>query len=137
MISLTPLEIDALVLSLRVGVWSLVICLPTGLLIALILARWKFPGKWLLDGIVHLPLVLPPVAIGYALLILLGRARDVDFQVGLEHPVVLLGSLHRTHTSCMWQEPMQSIASGADPSIDLSVMQQRLCIRGIHFNGRH
>ncbi len=56
MISLTPLEIDALVLSLRVGVWSLVICLPTGLLIALILARWKFPGKWLLDGIVHLPL---------------------------------------------------------------------------------
>jgi molybdate transport system permease protein len=73
MFSLTPLEIDALALSLRVGLWSLVICLPTGLLIALILARCQFPGKWLLDGVVHLPLVLPPVVIGYALLILLGR----------------------------------------------------------------
>lgn len=73
MVSLTPVETDALLLSLRVGFWSVAICLPVGLLIALILARREFPGKWLLDGIVHLPLVLPPVVIGYLLLVLLGR----------------------------------------------------------------
>lgn len=73
MLSLTPVEIDALLLSLRVGFWSVAICLPLGLLIAAILARCRFPGRWLLDGIVHLPLVLPPVVIGYVLLVLLGR----------------------------------------------------------------
>jgi molybdate transport system permease protein len=73
MYSPTPLEIDALLLSLRVGFWSVAICLPVGLLLAVILARRSFPGKWLLDGIVHLPLVLPPVVIGYLLLVLLGR----------------------------------------------------------------
>jgi molybdate transport system permease protein len=73
MLSLSPLEVDALLLSLRVGFWSVVICLPLGLLLAVILARGAFPGKWLLDGIVHLPLVLPPVVIGYLLLVLLGR----------------------------------------------------------------
>ena len=73
MFALTPLEVDALLLSLRVGSWSVLICLPVGLLIAVILARRAFPGKWLLDGIVHLPLVLPPVVIGYLLLVLLGR----------------------------------------------------------------
>jgi molybdate transport system permease protein len=72
-LSLTPLEIDALLLSLQVGFWSVVICLPLGLGIAVVLARCQFPGKWLLDGIVHLPLVLPPVVIGYLLLVLLGR----------------------------------------------------------------
>jgi molybdate transport system permease protein len=73
MAPLSPLEIDALLLSLRVGLWSLFICLPVGLALALVLARCSFPGKWLLDGIVHLPLVMPPVVIGYVLLILLGR----------------------------------------------------------------
>jgi molybdate transport system permease protein len=71
--SLTPVEIDALLLSLRVGFWSVLICLPLGLLTAIVLARCSFPGKWLLDGIVHLPLVLPPVVIGYVLLVTLGR----------------------------------------------------------------
>jgi molybdate transport system permease protein len=71
--ALTPLEIEALLLSLKVGLLSVTICLPLGLWIAVILARLEFPGKWLVDGIVHLPLVLPPVVIGYLLLVLLGR----------------------------------------------------------------
>src|SRR5215831_13564137 len=47
--------------------------LPIGLLAGYALARWRFPGKVLLDGIIHLPLVLPPVVTGYILLVLLGR----------------------------------------------------------------
>ena len=66
-------ELEALLLSLRVSLWSVVLCLPAGLAIALVLARCRFPGKWLLDGVVHLPLVMPPVVVGYILLVLLGR----------------------------------------------------------------
>jgi len=71
--SFTPLEIEALRLSLRVGVWSVAVSLPFGLAIAFLLARGRFPGKILLDGLVHLPLVLPPVVVGFALLVLFGR----------------------------------------------------------------
>jgi len=71
--SLTPLETEALALSLRVGFWSVVISLPLGIVTAWWLARYEFPGKLLVNGIVHLPLVLPPVVVGYALLVLLGR----------------------------------------------------------------
>ena len=71
--ALTPLEVEALRLSLRVGVVSVAASLPFGLAIAWLLARRRFPGKILLDGLVHLPLVLPPVVVGYALLVLFGR----------------------------------------------------------------
>jgi len=70
---LTPLEIEALALSLRVGFASVIVSLPFGLGIAWLLARREFPGKILLDGIVHLPLVLPPVVVGFALLVAFGR----------------------------------------------------------------
>jgi molybdate transport system permease protein len=70
---LTPLEIEALTLSLRVGVWSTICSLPLGIAVAWLLARRDFWGKHLVNGIVHLPLVLPPVVVGYALLVLLGR----------------------------------------------------------------
>ena len=73
MFSLTPLELEALKLSLRVGLWSVAASLPFGILVAVLLARCDFPGKIVVNGIVHLPLVLPPVAIGYALLVLFGR----------------------------------------------------------------
>ena len=66
-------EWQAILLSLRVGVWSVGLSLPFGMLLAWLLARREFPGKALLDGLVHLPLVLPPVVVGYALLVLLGR----------------------------------------------------------------
>jgi len=71
--SLTPLESEALRLSLWVSFWAVAVSLPLGVLAAWVLARTNFPGKVLLDGLIHLPLVLPPVVIGYVLLILLGR----------------------------------------------------------------
>jgi len=70
---LTPLEIEALKLSLLIGVTSTICALPFALGCAWLLARRDFWGKGLFDGIVHLPLVLPPVAIGFALLVLFGR----------------------------------------------------------------
>jgi len=69
---LTPLEIEAVGLSLWVASWSTLTVLPLAIVAALILARAEFWGKSLFDGIIHLPLVLPPVVIGYLLLITLG-----------------------------------------------------------------
>jgi molybdate transport system permease protein len=73
MLGFSPLEIEALALSLRVALWSVVTSLPVGLLVAWLLARGTFPGKGALNAVVHLPLVLPPVVVGYILLVLLGR----------------------------------------------------------------
>jgi len=70
---LQPDEIVAIRLSLRVASWAVLASLPFGVLTALVLARRRFWGKGLLDTLVHLPLVLPPVVTGYALLVLLGR----------------------------------------------------------------
>ena len=70
---LTEVEIEALKLSLKVSLWSVAISLPVGIILAWILARKNFPGKNILDGIIHLPLVIPPVVTGYLLLVLLGR----------------------------------------------------------------
>jgi molybdate transport system permease protein len=72
-LTLTPIEIEALQLSLLIGVVSIIAALPFALACAWILARRDFWGKSLFDGIVHLPLVLPPVAVGFALLVLFGR----------------------------------------------------------------
>ncbi|MBI5896367.1 MAG: molybdate ABC transporter permease subunit [Desulfobacterales bacterium] len=71
--ALTPVEMEALRLSLWVSGWAVAGSLPLGILAAWLLERRDFPGKALLDGLVHLPLVLPPVVIGYLLLVLLGR----------------------------------------------------------------
>lgn len=73
MLALTDVELEAVRLSLRVALWATACSLPVGLLTAWLLARPRFPGKTLLDGLVHLPLVVPPVVVGYALLVLFGR----------------------------------------------------------------
>lgn len=73
MFSLSPLEIEAVLLSLKVSLWAVAISLPFGIAVAWILARCEFPGKSLFDALIHVPLVVPPVVIGYLLLILLGR----------------------------------------------------------------
>ena len=73
MFELSPLEIEALSLSARVAFWAVLISLPFGIAVAWLLARTRFPGKALVDALVHVPLVVPPVVIGYVLLILLGR----------------------------------------------------------------
>jgi molybdate transport system permease protein len=66
-------ELEILALSGKVALWSVVGSLPFALAAAYVLARASFPGKSLFDAAVHLPLVLPPVVIGYFLLLLLGR----------------------------------------------------------------
>jgi molybdate transport system permease protein len=60
-------------LSLRVAVCCVTLTLPAAILLGWVLARCNFPGKFLLDGLCHLPLVLPPVVTGYLLLLLFGR----------------------------------------------------------------
>jgi molybdate transport system permease protein len=70
---LTPAETEALLLSVRVAAWCVVTTLPLGIGVAWLLARRDFYGKNLLNGALHLPLVLPPVAVGYVLLLTLGR----------------------------------------------------------------
>lgn len=70
---LSPEEWTAVALSLRVSLVATLVSLPIGVATALVLARGQFPGKQLLNGIVHLPLILPPVVTGYILLIVFGR----------------------------------------------------------------
>jgi molybdate transport system permease protein len=65
-------ELDALRLSLEVAVRSVALSLPLAVLVAWVLTRARFPGRTLFDAFVHLPLVLPPVAVGYVLLLLFG-----------------------------------------------------------------
>jgi molybdate transport system permease protein len=70
---ITPAEWEALRLSLRVATVAVLCSLPFALYVAALLARGNFPGRLLLDGLVHLPLVVPPVVIGYLLLVSFGK----------------------------------------------------------------
>ncbi len=74
---MTPLEWEVVTLSLKVSLWATALSLPFGILTALVLARGNFPGKQLLNGIVHLPLILPPVVTGYLLLLTFGRRAPI------------------------------------------------------------
>ena len=71
--ALSPEEWRAVALSLRVSFWATLLSLPLGVFVAYALARWEFWGKQLLNGLVHLPLILPPVVTGYLLLLTFGR----------------------------------------------------------------
>ena len=73
MLSLTPEELTAIKLSLRVATVATAVSLPIGILVAFALARGRFFGRSLLNAIVLVPLILPPVVTGYALLLLFGR----------------------------------------------------------------
>jgi len=74
---LGPAQWQAVMLSLQVSFWATLASLPLGLLTAYALARWRFPGRQLLNGLVHLPLILPPVVTGYVLLLTFGRRGPV------------------------------------------------------------
>lgn len=83
---LGPEEWQAVRLSLQVSFWATLFALPPALLAAYALARWRFPGKQLLNGLVHLPLILPPVVTGYLLLLTFGTRGPVGSvlqQIGL------------------------------------------------------
>ena len=73
----SPGEWQAIALSLRVSFWSMLLSLPFGILVAHLLARREFWGKQVLNGLVHLPLILPPVVTGYLLLLTFGRKGSV------------------------------------------------------------
>lgn len=74
---LGPEEWQAVLLSLRVALWATLLSLPFGIFVAFALARWRFPGRQLLNGLVHLPLILPPVVTGYLLLLVFGTNAPV------------------------------------------------------------
>ncbi|WP_424972191.1 molybdate ABC transporter permease subunit [Dinoroseobacter sp. S76] len=74
---LGPEAWDAVALSLRVSIWATLCSLPFGIFIAYALARWRFPGRQIVNGLVHLPLILPPVVTGYLLLLTFGRRGPV------------------------------------------------------------
>ncbi|MCA8882913.1 MAG: molybdate ABC transporter permease subunit [Rhodobacteraceae bacterium] len=80
---------QAIALSLKVAFWAVAASLPAGILTGYALARWRFPGKGVLNGLVHLPLILPPVVTGYLLLLAfgpqgpLGRALTALFGGGI------------------------------------------------------
>jgi molybdate transport system permease protein len=71
--ALTPEEWEAIHLSLRIASVAMIGSLPFGIFMAWLLARVSFPGRAIVDGIVHLPLVIPPVVTGYLLLLAFGR----------------------------------------------------------------
>jgi molybdate transport system permease protein len=71
--SLSTEEQMAIFLSLKIALWATVSSLPFGIVAAYVLARYRFWGRSLLDGVVHLPLILPPVVTGYVLLLVFGR----------------------------------------------------------------
>jgi molybdate transport system permease protein len=71
--ALSPEEWNAVRLSIKVSVWATLVSLPLGILVAHVLARREFFGKSVLNGLVHLPLILPPVVTGYLLLLTFGR----------------------------------------------------------------
>jgi molybdate transport system permease protein len=77
MTAISAEEWEVLGLSLKVAFWSVVASLPFAAAAAYMLARSRFPGKALFDAAVHLPLVLPPVVVGYFLLLVLGRRGPV------------------------------------------------------------
>ncbi len=74
---LSPEEWTALLLSLKVSIIAVGASLPLGIWVAVVLARARMPGLWLLNAVVHLPLILPPVVTGYALLLTFGRKGPV------------------------------------------------------------
>lgn len=74
---LTSAEWAIVALSLRVSLVAVAVALPVAFALAWVLARWRFPGKVLLDAVIHLPLVIPPVVTGWLLLILFGRSGPI------------------------------------------------------------
>jgi molybdate transport system permease protein len=74
MFTLSPEEQQIVGLSLKVAATATLFSLPPGVALAYLLSRYSFPGKALLSGLTHLPLILPPVVTGYALLLLFGRS---------------------------------------------------------------
>ena len=70
---MTDFEISALLLSIKIGILSTILILVPGIFIGWVLAKKNFFGKTIVDSLIHLPLVIPPIGIGYILLIIFGK----------------------------------------------------------------
>ena len=81
---LTPAESEALLLSLRISFVAVFCAMPFAVAAALLLARTRFYGKTLVDGLIHVPLVLPPVAIGFLLLTVFGTRAGLGAWLGYD-----------------------------------------------------
>jgi molybdate transport system permease protein len=112
---LTEAELDALRLSLSVALRSVLVSLPFGVLVAWLLVRGRLRGKVLFDALVHLPLVLPPVVVGYLLLMLFGRRGALG------------GWLDRTFD-------IQLVFSGAGAALATAVMTFPLMVRAMRLS---
>ena len=116
---MSPAEIGILLLSLKVAFWAMLLTLPVALVLAMLLARAEFPGKTLLDGLVNLPLVLPPVVVGYLLLVLFGRTGPV-------------GSLLETHLGVVFAFRWTGAAlAAAVMGLPLAVRAMRQALEGV------
>ena len=87
--SLSPAEWQALGLSARVALCSTALCLPAGVALAWLLARKRFAGKFIVEALVQLPMVLPPVVPGYLLLLLLGTQGPIGGWLQAQFGIVL------------------------------------------------
>jgi molybdate transport system permease protein len=88
--ALSPEEIGAIRLSLRVALWATLCSLPIGVAVAMLLARGRFWGRGLLNSVVHLPLVMPPVVTGYILLLLFGRHGPIGHFLAVRLGIVFI-----------------------------------------------
>jgi molybdate transport system permease protein len=87
--ALSPQEWMAVHLSLRVAFWATLVSVPFGVAIAFVLARGRFWGHSILNGMIHLPLILPPVVTGYVLLLLFGRRGPLGAFLEAQFGIVL------------------------------------------------
>ncbi|GIK34890.1 MAG: hypothetical protein AMXMBFR45_08450 [Gammaproteobacteria bacterium] len=115
---LTEMEWQALGLSLAVATRSVLFSLPLAIAVAWVLARGRFAGRALLDAFVHLPLVLPPVAVGYLLLVLFGNRGPIG------------GWLHE-------QFGLQLVFSRSGAALATAVMSFPLMVRAIRVSLEH
>jgi molybdate transport system permease protein len=118
----TVAELDALTLSLVVSGWAVAASLPPGILAAFVLARLRFPGKNLLDGLIHLPLVVPPVVTGYLLLVVMGKGGVVGSFLHRHLGIVLAFN---------WKG---AVLAAAVMSFPLLVRSVRLSLEGVDRN---
>ncbi|PNU05758.1 molybdate ABC transporter permease subunit [Novosphingobium guangzhouense] len=116
---LSPAEWEVLVLSLKVGGVAIVATLPVAFGLAWMLARWRFPGKVLIDAVVHLPLVLPPVVTGW--LLLLAFSPNAPFGAFLERTLGL---------TFLFRWTGAALAAGV-MALPLMVRAMRLSLEGV------
>jgi molybdate transport system permease protein len=116
---LSPGEWQAVALSARVALCAMLVCLPTGIALAYLLARCRFPGKFLLDALVQMPMVLPPVVPGFLLLLLFGTQGPIGGWLNAHFGIVI---------AFTWQGAALASATMAFP---LMVQPVRLALRMI------